>query len=594
MRRSYTPKFCTDSRGAADVLGPCGAQSTKHTLPSNECFSRTSSRHGGGARGESSEALARATRAGRPGRATAAADADATGATTRARGGKSRAPAQKTAGHRSRARRHRHRVTRSARGSRIDGARANASGVGGRGAALHSCVVAPSRDFARVDRRAVRRVRFEDRSSSLLMRDENALRARWRRPFRGKYALVVDRARASVRRARDAIPTRARVRGSRVSFRRGSARHVRAEHAGSASRVLRLRHATDSWRARDPLLDDFGSPATSERGVAHLPHARVARPDRPRRAPRRVVRWTAKRAPETPRRFDPSVSAPTRGRARRHVTSTRLATRTPTPSRATEATSTPRWRRCAPRSTPPPPSGTRTPTRDAPPRKTPTVANRAAVVEDAELEMREMRDAVAAVAEEHEARRRDETRARATAESDAAAARARRGDQRAERDAPKRRAPRDDRARVERDARRDEQAADEERRRAAEEAEGRSRRRRARRARGGGGGGGTTRVSDARGSRQETRRSVRGAKTTRTNRSADEDGSVYGGIVQNESERLTTERPPRTRWTSRASPSAPSGKRPRERPSRASSSTSPARRSTKTRSTTARAKGRPK
>ena len=103
----------------------------------------------------------------------------------------------------------------------------------------------------------------------------------------------------------------------------------------------------------------------------------------------------------------------------------------------------------------------------------------AAVVEDAELEMREMRDAVAAVAEEHEARRRDETRARATAESDVAAARAaeetkaRRAEEetkarRAEEETKARRAEealRADRERVARRARDERDALEENRRR---------------------------------------------------------------------------------------------------------------------------------
>ena len=112
--------------------------------------------------------------------------------------------------------------------------------------------------------------------------------------------------------------TRARACELSRLVSRGSARHVRAEHAGSASRVLRLRHATDSWRS-GPLLGRLRGAARRASGRRpRLPHARVARPDRPRRP--LDQRATAKRAPETPAATArPSVSAPTRGRARRHV-----------------------------------------------------------------------------------------------------------------------------------------------------------------------------------------------------------------------------------------------------------------------------------
>ena len=212
-------------------------------------------------------------------------------------------------------------------------------------------------------------------------------------------------------------------------------------------------------------MDDFGSPATSEWAspTFHTPAWRAPTdPD----APLDASPWTAKRAPETPaalrslglgpdawareaaRHLDASRDAnPDTARDGGDVDAEVAAMRAALDAAAAEWDANADARRAA--------------AEDAD-RRQPD----AAVVEDAELEMREMRDAVAAVAEEHEARRRDETRARATAESDAAAARA-------EEETKARRAEealRADRERVARRAR-DEQAADEERRRAAEEAE---------------------------------------------------------------------------------------------------------------------------
>ena len=373
-------------------------------------------------------------------------------------------------------------------------------------------------------------------------------------------------ARACAARGTPYRPARARA-SSRVSFRRGSARHVRAEHAGSASRVLRLRHATDSWRARDPLLGRLREPRDERVGVAHLPHARVARPDRPRRAPRRVA-GPRSAPPRPPRRFDPLGLGPDAWarEAARHLDASRdanpdtardggdvdaevAAMRAALDAAAAEWDANADARRAA--------------AEDADRRQLD-----AAVVEDAELEMREMRDAVAAVAEEHEARRRDETRARATAPRATKPPRAPK--RRPKRDAPKRRSTRGSRARIAargRDARamnkprmrnvvaaEEAEAFEEASQLAALEEEAAEAERRA-----------SAMLAEAARRREEAFE----ARRRRERIGAREDGaSMEGARVQNDGASDDSSCPPRTRWTSRASPSAPSGKRPRERPSR--------------------------